>query len=42
MITNIFHPIFEASLHPERYPELAELLANIVGFDSVDDESVHE
>jgi AMP deaminase len=26
MLRNIFEPIFEASLHPEDYPELADLL----------------
>ncbi|GMH69643.1 hypothetical protein TrLO_g11240 [Triparma laevis f. longispina] len=38
MLENIFTPMVEATLHPEQNPEVAELLKNVVGFDSVDDE----
>mmetsp|Transcript_37262 Transcript_37262/g.79099 ORF Transcript_37262/g.79099 Transcript_37262/m.79099 type:complete len:731 (-) Transcript_37262:262-2454(-) len=39
MLQNIFEPIFEATLHPEKYPEVADFLKEVSGFDSVDDES---
>jgi len=39
MLENIFIPIINATLHPEEYPQLNYLLENLVGFDSVDDES---
>ena len=42
MLENIFAPMFEATLHPEEHPEVAEALKNIVGFDSVDDEGLIE
>lgn len=42
MLDNLFIPIFEATLYPDKHPEVAELLRNIVGFDSVDDEGAHE
>ena len=29
----------DASLHPKKYPELSRFLEDVVGFDSVDDES---
>jgi AMP deaminase len=38
MLENIFAPMIEATLYPEKHPEVAELLNHIVGFDSVDDE----
>ncbi len=38
MLENLFSPLFEATLFPEKHPEVAELLQHIVGFDSVDDE----
>jgi len=38
MLENIFVPIVEATLNPEKHPKVAELLNHIVGFDSVDDE----
>ena len=34
--------MFAATLHPEEHPEVAEFLKHVCGFDSVDDESVHE
>jgi AMP deaminase len=42
MLENLFIPLFEATLHPEEHPEVAELLNNIVGIDSVDDEGCLE
>ncbi|CAJ1953637.1 unnamed protein product [Cylindrotheca closterium] len=42
MLENIFAPMFEATLHPEEHPEIAEALKHIVGFDSVDDEGLIE
>jgi len=42
MLENLFVPLFEATLHPEAHPEVAELLSHIVGFDSVDDEGSME
>mmetsp|Transcript_20056 Transcript_20056/g.43015 ORF Transcript_20056/g.43015 Transcript_20056/m.43015 type:complete len:758 (+) Transcript_20056:43-2316(+) len=42
MLENLFVPLFEATLHPEEHPEVAELLNHIVGFDSVDDEGSPE
>ena len=42
MLDNIFLPMFEATVHPEKHPEIAELLKNVVGIDSVDDEGAHE
>ena len=42
MLDNLFIPMFEATLYPEEHPEVAELLKNIVGIDSVDDEGTNE
>jgi hypothetical protein len=42
MLENLFVPLFEATLHPEDHPEIAEAMKHIVGFDSVDDEGVIE
>ena len=42
MLENIFTPMFEATLYPERKPKLAEMLKHIVGIDSVDDEGAPE
>ncbi|KAL9181807.1 hypothetical protein ACHAXT_012150 [Thalassiosira profunda] len=42
MLENLFIPLFEATLHPEKHPKVAELLKHIVGFDSVDDEGCLE
>jgi AMP deaminase len=42
MLENLFCPIFEATLYPDKHPEVAELLTHIVGFDSVDDEGAAE
>lgn len=42
MIDNLFRPILEATLEPEKHPKVAEFLTHVVGFDSVDDEGVLE
>jgi len=42
MLENIFIPMFEATLFPEKKPKLAEALKHIVGIDSVDDEGAPE
>ena len=42
VLNNFFEPLFAATLEPEKHPELARLLTEISGFDSVDDESIHE
>jgi len=42
MLENIFAPMFEATLYPEKKPKLAEALKHIVGIDSVDDEGAPE
>lgn len=42
MLDNLFGPIFEATLYPDKHPEVAELLKHMVGFDSVDDEGAAE
>ena len=39
MLHNIFGPIMDATLNPQKYPELSRFLEDVVGFDSVDDES---
>ena len=42
MIDNIFKPIFEVTIDPSINPALHKMLLQIVGFDTVDDESVYE
>ena len=42
MLENLFSPLFEATLYPEKHPEIAELLKHVVAFDSVDDEGALE
>ena len=42
MLENIFVPLFNATLHPDDHPEIAEAMKHIVGFDSVDDEGCLE
>jgi AMP deaminase len=42
MLRNIFEPIFENTINPASDPALFYFLQAIVGFDSVDDESVPE
>jgi AMP deaminase len=40
MLNNIFFPLFEVTQDPSTHPELHTVLQQIVGFDTVDDESV--
>jgi AMP deaminase len=42
LLDNLFLPLFEVSLSPEKDPELHEFLNMVSGFDSVDDESKSE
>jgi AMP deaminase len=42
MLNNIFGPVVEATLNPDKYPHIAAFLTQLVGFDSVDDESKNE
>lgn len=42
LISNIFMPLFEATLYPSRHANLNRFLLYVSGFDSVDDESKHE
>lgn len=42
MIDNIFKPIFEVTLNPSKDPILYQFLMQVVGFDTVDDESTYE
>ncbi|KAI1889815.1 hypothetical protein AGOR_G00166810 [Albula goreensis] len=41
MLENIFLPIFEATVNPQKHKELHIFLKYVTGFDSVDDESKH-
>jgi len=38
-LTNIFKPLFDVTLNPQKHPNLHKFLTHVVGFDSVDDES---
>ena len=42
MLDNLFTPLFEVSIDPTTHPKLHLLLQQVVGFDSVDDESKAE
>eukprot|EP00742_Colponemidia_sp_Colp-10_P003699 GILJ01003937.1.p1 GENE.GILJ01003937.1~~GILJ01003937.1.p1 ORF type:complete len:764 (-),score=122.22 GILJ01003937.1:165-2456(-) len=42
MINNIFEPLFAATKDPTAYPDIHMFLQQVVGFDSVDDESIPE
>ena len=42
ILYNIFHPIFEASLFPEKHSEIHEFLKKVVGFDLVNDDEKNE
>mmetsp|Transcript_29268 Transcript_29268/g.84084 ORF Transcript_29268/g.84084 Transcript_29268/m.84084 type:complete len:752 (+) Transcript_29268:71-2326(+) len=39
MLRNIFEPLFTASLHPAEHEDIFFMMQQVVGFDSVDDES---
>lgn len=40
MLDNIFTPLFQATVDPPGHPKISLMLQQIVGFDSVDDESL--
>ena len=42
MLDNIFKPCFEATLYPNKYPEIYRFLLTVRGFDTVDDESEYD
>jgi AMP deaminase len=42
MLSNIFAPLFETTIDPSSHPFLHKFLQHVVGFDSVDDESLPE
>lgn len=42
ILHNIFKPAFEATLYPEKHPEIAEFLRKVVGFDLVNDEEKND
>ena len=42
MLDNIFRALFEVTIDPSSHPKLHLFLTLVVGFDTVDDESVHE
>ncbi|XP_057301542.1 AMP deaminase 2-like isoform X2 [Hydractinia symbiolongicarpus] len=42
VIDNIFRPLFEVSVNPSSHPHLHRFLRQVIGFDSVDDESKAE
>eukprot|EP01083_Nonionella_stella_P033266 91079_1 len=42
MLSNIFEPLFEVTINPSSHPSLHLFLQMVVGFDSVDDESIPE
>ncbi|ETO25728.1 AMP deaminase, partial [Reticulomyxa filosa] len=42
MLDNIFRPLFEVTVNPQSHMELDLFLKLVVGFDSVDDESIQE
>uniref|UniRef100_A0AAR2KUH6 AMP deaminase n=1 Tax=Pygocentrus nattereri TaxID=42514 RepID=A0AAR2KUH6_PYGNA len=41
MMENIFLPLFEATVNPQKHKEMHVFLKYVTGFDSVDDESKH-
>jgi AMP deaminase len=42
LMSNIFQPMFEATLNPDKYPNIYNFLAHVGGIDCVDDESNHD
>ncbi|KAJ3397099.1 AMP deaminase [Lobulomyces angularis] len=42
VISNIFEPLFKVTLDPKSNPKLHVFLQRVIGFDSVDDESIAE
>ncbi len=42
LLDNFFKPLFEVTIDPKSDPVLFHFLLSVVGFDSVDDESIPE
>ncbi|CAF3742780.1 unnamed protein product [Rotaria sp. Silwood1] len=42
LLTNLFQPLFDATINPESHPDLFRFMIFFTGFDSVDDESKPE
>ncbi|CAF0932827.1 unnamed protein product [Rotaria sordida] len=42
LLTNLFQPLFDATINPESHPDLFRFMRYFTGFDSVDDESKPE
>mmetsp|Transcript_7480 Transcript_7480/g.22076 ORF Transcript_7480/g.22076 Transcript_7480/m.22076 type:complete len:868 (+) Transcript_7480:107-2710(+) len=42
LLDNLFGPLFEATLHPNKYPEIHTFLSHVGGIDCVDDESKYD
>ncbi|CAF0907859.1 unnamed protein product [Adineta ricciae] len=41
-LTNLFKPLFDATINPQSHPELFRFMHHLTGFDSVDDETKPE
>ncbi len=41
-LTNLFQPLFEATINPQSHPDLFRFMHHLTGFDSVDDETKPE
>lgn len=41
-LTNLFQPLFEATIDPSSHPDLFRFMHHLTGFDSVDDETKPE
>jgi len=41
-LTNLFKPLFDATIDPQSYPDLFRFMHHLTGFDSVDDETKPE
>lgn len=41
-LTNLFQPLFEATIDPQSHPDLFRFMHHLTGFDSVDDETKPE
>ena len=41
-LTNLFKPLFEATIDPQSHPDLFRFMHHLTGFDSVDDETKPE
>ncbi len=41
-LTNLFQPLFDATINPQSHPDLFRFMYHLTGFDSVDDETKPE